>query len=259
MWQKERLLNIGIKEVLTQGYKKIAWLDADIVFDHKEEWPWYISECLERSSLCQVFSHAEVATNSQGSRKMAWSSLKYLQASGVYFNQSAKLPRPKYPIGTPLGLTGLGWAARAELLQAVPLYDRAILGGADKMIYGASFPELISNKKLKELTKSHYKCPSCGQRNESPKYTQDYQKWAKQWANAVGGSTSYVYQGVKDLYHGNRKLRNYMTRREILYTHDFDPMVDIAIDENGCWKWNSDKPELHHDVAHYFLSRKEDV
>ena len=32
MWQKERLLNIGINKVINEGYEKVAWLDADIIF-----------------------------------------------------------------------------------------------------------------------------------------------------------------------------------------------------------------------------------
>ena len=32
LWHKENLLNIGIKQLIDEGYKYIAWLDADILF-----------------------------------------------------------------------------------------------------------------------------------------------------------------------------------------------------------------------------------
>ncbi len=47
-------------------------------------------------------------------------------------------------------------------------------------------------------------------------------------------------------------------RREFLKKYDFDPVRDITIDSNGLWAWNSDKPGMHRDVAHYFKLRQED-
>jgi hypothetical protein len=38
MWQKERLLNIGIDKIINEGYEKVAWLDADIIFED-DAWP----------------------------------------------------------------------------------------------------------------------------------------------------------------------------------------------------------------------------
>ena len=36
-WKKEQLLNIGIKKLLKQNYKYIAWVDADIIFRNKDQ------------------------------------------------------------------------------------------------------------------------------------------------------------------------------------------------------------------------------
>jgi hypothetical protein len=36
-----------------------------------------------------------------------------------------------------------------------------------------------------------------------------------------------------------------------------DPFTDIALDPHGCWRWNSDKRELHTFVRRYFESRNE--
>ena len=38
----------------------------------------------------------------------------------------------------------------------------------------------------------------------------------------------------------------------------FDPQADIALAESGCWRWSSDKPELHRAVAEFFVKRRED-
>jgi hypothetical protein len=33
IWQKEHLLNLGIARLLAEAWKKVAWLDADVVFE----------------------------------------------------------------------------------------------------------------------------------------------------------------------------------------------------------------------------------
>jgi hypothetical protein len=39
---------------------------------------------------------------------------------------------------------------------------------------------------------------------------------------------------------------------------EFDPFTDISLADNGCWRWNSNKAELHSFVKTYFESRHED-
>jgi hypothetical protein len=38
----------------------------------------------------------------------------------------------------------------------------------------------------------------------------------------------------------------------------FDPAIDIAVDAEGCWRWNSPKTDMHDYVTRYFASRNED-
>jgi hypothetical protein len=52
--------------------------------------------------------------------------------------------------------------------------------------------------------------------------------------------------------------RHYRERHKILPRFEFDPFQDIAIDDDGCWRWNTDKPQMHTLVNDYFLSRNED-
>ena len=34
VWQKEALLNIGLRKLLEKGYENVCWLDADISFEN---------------------------------------------------------------------------------------------------------------------------------------------------------------------------------------------------------------------------------
>jgi hypothetical protein len=47
-------------------------------------------------------------------------------------------------------------------------------------------------------------------------------------------------------------------RHGILTRFEFDPSQDVVIDDSGCWRWNTDKPQMHARVREYFASRQED-
>jgi SAM-dependent methyltransferase len=82
----------------------------------------------------------------------------------------------------------------------------------------------------------------------------DWQKQQQQIAHSTVGVCSGT---IKHLWHGEKANRNYNRRIEILKQSNFCS-DDIAIDSNGLWSWNTDKPQLHSDVAEYFSARKED-
>ena len=65
----------------------------------------------------------------------------------------------------------------------------------------------------------------------------------------------YVPGRLFHLWHGDRRYGDRYRVREFL---DFDPSADIAIDDSGCWRWSSDKPDLHEYVYNYFDQRRED-
>ena len=83
--------------------------------------------------------------------------------------------------------------------------------------------------------------------------------WARRWSAVVDRRIGFADQTLRTLYHGDRRHRRYLDWRDILLRHDFDPPRDLALGENACWRWNSNKPELHAEVADYFLERREDA
>lgn len=260
MWQKERLLNLGIRQLLDRGYRKIVWLDADIVFEDSAHWPWHVAAELERSALCQVFG--SVLVEQEGGRTLlpGVAAVRYRQETGSWLDQGRRGPSPSRPFGYPLGYSGFGWAARAEVLEQVELYDRAIVGGADKLIYAPSLDlgEGWQTKVAKLLSSAVRPCAACGHVNSAPGYLADYLEWAERWNRAIGGRVGWVDRTVRSLYHGDRRDRQYTLRRDILLRHEFDPATDLALGPDGGWRWASDKPDLHLDVQNYFFERRED-
>ena len=85
-----------------------------------------------------------------------------------------------------------------------------------------------------------------------------YLAWANRFYSAVQGQIACVEGSVLHLWHGERAARGYNERYSRLLPFDFDPSRDLALSENGLWKWNTDKPAMHQLVSEYFQSRNED-
>lgn len=258
MWHKEALLNIGIRRLLAAGTEKIAWLDGDIIFDDTD-WAYHIARELDEVNLCQVFSTVEIVGEDGSTPEVGPSAIKYYKDTGKYFTQNPRSLRGLLRGHLRGGQSGFGWAARAEVFDKTLLYDRVIVGGGDKLILAASLTDNLADERLGALTHSTIRCELCGHRNYSEAYSDSFLDWAKGWSEAVGAKVGYANLHISDMYHGKRSDRKYMTRRDLLYRHNYDPNSDISLDDTGLLDWTSEKSELHHDIEAYFLSRREDV
>jgi hypothetical protein len=138
---------------------------------------------------------------------------------------------------------GFGWAARRELLDEHGFYDACIVGNGSYAFACAAynvFDLAMRRNSMNERQREHYLA------------------WAKPYFESVGGAVSFADYDLFHLWHGEMRDRRYGERYERLRSFWFDPYEDIAIDESGCWRWDSNKPELHGWVKEYFASRRED-
>jgi hypothetical protein len=92
----------------------------------------------------------------------------------------------------------------------------------------------------------------------SSAFTEDFLRWSCNWSDAVKGRVGFADLTISDLYHGPLRTRRYRDRRQILLNHVFDPEADLALNDDQCWVWASDKLALHRDVEKYFRQRSED-
>jgi hypothetical protein len=258
LWHKERLLNIGIETLLAEGYRKIAWLDGDVEFADAN-WPLELANRLEHANLCQVFESIGVQEHENGPPIVAPSAVKYFRETGRLYQQPARRGRPMLNGILKGGQSGFGWAARAEVLRQVRLFEGAVVGGGDKLIYIASLAEDFTSKSFAQLSQSRIACSACGHRNRSEAYTAQLTDWAQRWSAAVAGKVDYARLYITDMYHGKRDDRGYMSRHDILYRNDFDPAADLYHDATGCLAWREGTDALKREVEAYFLSRREDV
>ncbi len=232
MWQKECLLNRGIRQLIDEGYEKIAWVDADVWF-HDPMWPTHASRALENHRLIQLFE-----------------SVHRLQPTGRPENKrgSAATFCATRRIDTDNSTPGYGWAARAEVLAEVPLYDTLIVGGGDAALFLAACSNTRSWRRA--LARQHWF------RSMNMPCRRHYVTWAQRWADAIGGRIGHLAQHANTFYHGSRKNRRFHQRWSLIA--DFDPNQHVTRCPQGCWQWIVDDSPMKQNVHTYFRDRAED-
>jgi len=246
LWQKERLLNVALR-ALPSECTKVVWLDCDVVFG-EDGWVEEVSRLLDEFVLVQPYSRVHhlpadlpLHQASPAAAEFSRSSTASLVASGI--SARACLSRPPETPYQERNSNGYAWAARRELLGQHSFYDARIVGGGDRAMAAAAygiFDEMMWLQSMNERQEKYYLA------------------WAKPYFESVGGAVSVADYNLFHLWHGEMRDRRYGERHEGLGRFQFDPYEDIAIDENGSWRWASDKPQMHHYVREYFASRRED-
>lgn len=138
---------------------------------------------------------------------------------------------------------GMAWAARRDLLEAHGLFDQGILGGGDALFFRAAFGYFGEAERRLYM---------------GDRWSEAYRSWATPFHSAVKGAVGHVAGEVLHLWHGDIAARRYAERFRGFAAFGFDPTTDIACDDRGAWRWDSDKPEMHAFVRRYFDSRRED-
>jgi hypothetical protein len=245
LWQKERLLNLAL-QALPACCRKVAWLDCDIIFCAPE---WARSACalLDRFAMVQMFKHVHYLSPHWTPAEDSATETEFTRPSAA-FSISSGVPAPTC-IGHSLDIRegtsacGFAWAARRELLDQHGFFDACILGGGDRAMASAA------NRCFDEFMHRHY----------MNKHQRDrYIAWARPFYETVRAEVGCLEGDIFHLWHGDVSERRTRSRHEGLQRFQFDPFTDIAIDQNGCWRWNTEKREMHDYIRGYFSSRRED-
>ena len=238
MWQKERLLNIALG-ALPAECRSVVWLDADVVFDDPA-WPEGVERALEDHALVQPFAAAYLLLPAALRRRAR---TRFAHPAPFRRSRLQHWPCPADWMrrfgdhgGRKVGL-GFAWAARRDLLDRHGFFDAAIIGGGDRALVCAAygtFGMLIEKHRM------------------NARQERRYLDWAVPFHADVGGRLGWLDGDLYHLWHGDIEGRHYAERHAALANIGFDPYADIAIADNGAWRWNSDKPELHRLLARVF-------
>ena len=245
LWQKERLLNVALQS-LPQSCAKVAWLDCDVIFG-APDWAGEASRLLDRSAIVHLFSRANYLSSGWTPRTNFTDEVEMVRPSCTFSIASGA------PVAACIGhlnetrdgtsANGLGWAARREILDKHGLFDGCIVGGGDRAIVCAAhrcFDELMARHYMNDRQRDYYMA------------------WAEPYAGAVRGEIGFLDGEIFHLWHGDMRERRSRGRHAGLRPFAFDPFSDIAIGADGCWRWKSEKPDMHDYVRDYFSARRED-
>ncbi len=234
LWHKESLLNKLVSE-LPFKYKYIFWVDADVIFTNND---WLVDsvESLQTNNIVQPFEYCvhldrdelepsfntklEEHTMGLPSRhpKM-WRSFCATVVT-THYGDNANYDRH--------GHVGFAWGARREVLDRVPLYDKALIGGADHIIAHAAAGHI---------------CHSC----ISKSFTDDLDsvnRWSERFYRVVNGKIGYASGTLYHIWHGDIEKRQYLKRIQ-----DFTPKTKqitkkdkngLYVTDNGDYQYMSD-------------------
>jgi hypothetical protein len=94
------------------------------------------------------------------------------------------------------GHVGFAWGARRQLLKLVPLYDRALIGGADHIIAHAAAGQIPSE------------CIRKAFRDD----IEEVEQWSRRFFGVVSGQIGFVPGNLYHLWHGDIDRRQYLKR-----------------------------------------------
>jgi hypothetical protein len=245
LWQKERLLNIALQAVPT-SCEVIAWVDCDVIFE-RSDWPDLALHTLRDRRLIQLFNTRCNLARTAGSDPVDLSQIDSQAASLGYKLATGRataddVRRSDAPL-TLASTAGVAWAAHRDLVARHGLYDACILGTTDRVIVSAALGVIDYGRDAVLMNEPQLR---------------HYRMWGEPFHAAMQGQVGYIEGRAFHLWHGALEDRRYQERHEGLRWYTFDPFADLALDSSGCWRWSTDKPDMHAYVRAYFAARDED-
>ena len=254
MWQKERLLNLGLARIRAEGLARdVAIVDADVVFA-ASDWHRRVSAALDAWPILQCQTHiAYLPELPAGARDRAQlaalapestiCSLGYALAQGMpLFTSDPEVARVMAVSGVRPSSGGAGMATGLRLgsLPAFELYEGNIVGGGD-LLMGCAFLG-----RLQELFDA---------RNYSSAHQADAVAWQARCLPAQPRS-GWADNRALHLWHGKLEGRQYGERMAILGPRGYDPARDL--DRSGpALRFTARAGELKEAVGAYLASRKD--
>ena len=223
VWQKEALLNVGLR-LLPPEARYVAWIDHDILIDDED---WAVKSV-------EVIGNRSVAIQ-------PWGRMHYLDRTGNTVREaesaSAIAKSGRYPATGP----GAAWIARREDLEMIGgIYDKNIVGGGDLVWFHS-----LSGMRVDFLQR------------QSPEIRRHQEAWIRHVGGRIGWDC-YPAE-ARHIWHGEAKNRQYVARDAILKDHGYDPERHVELDGQGVLRWSEAAPRgLREAVRKYFDDRRED-
>jgi hypothetical protein len=249
LWHKETLLNKIISE-LPPRYKYIFWIDADVIFTNKN---WLVEGVEQMQNGCTIIQPFEYCVHLDKDQLKPEFDLQFAKAmydpnkglvkeskrlwrsfSANWVTNKINARSENYDVH---GHVGFAWGATRELLDEVPLYDKALIGGADHIIAHAAAGQI----------------PHCCITKSFKDDIQDVLSWSKLFYAFAKGKIGYVQGDLFHIWHGDINKRDYFNR--IVNFTSKAKEINIK-DKNGLYV-AKDKESIKY-MKNYFKQREVD-
>lgn len=243
LWHKETLLNTIVKK-LPNKYKYVFWIDADVLFTNSR---WLVDGVnqLKVSNIIQPFEfciHLEKGELEPSFKVEPLKSLhnnirlrKSTMWRGFCANFSDKNGCDESNNYDIHGHVGFVWAAKLSVLKSVPLYDKALIGGADHIIAHAAAGQIP------------HKCIDKSFSDDLPRVYE----WSNRFHKVVKGKIGYVKGELYHIWHGDIDKRQYLKRIQEFT----EPSKGIRLkDENGLYVTKKKENKAY--MERYFRNRE---
>ncbi len=247
LWHKETLLNKIISE-LPKKYKYVFWIDADVIFTNIN---WLTESVEQMKNGCTIIQPFEYCVHLDKDQLYPQFDLEFAKAmydphKGIV-KESKRLWRSfcanwvtnqinarseNYDVH---GHVGFAWGATRELLDEVPLYDKALIGGADHIIAHAAAGQI----------------PHCCITKSFKDDIDDVLNWSKLFYVYAKGKIGYVQGDLFHIWHGDIDKRDYFNR--IVNFTSKAKEINIK-DKNGLYV-SKDKESIKY-MKNYFKQRE---
>lgn len=269
LWHKERLIKIGIRQLLPADARYVAWWDGDIAFA-KANICQETLHALQHHYIVQCFSHAiDLGPNDEP----LWTTpgimhewVNHGALDGV-LNPNPFKPlcyydsQPDRKPWSPVSATfdkdwkichpGLAWAADLQAFDKIDggIFDLSIFGSGDWVM-------ALAWLGLAELALA-------GTKPESSAFARAVMDYQEHCANHIHRDVGYVPGAVSHYWHGRKSDRRYAVRpNALLVDLKYDPTTDIKRDRSGLYVLNTSRDERSQkirDALRYFARvRNED-
>lgn len=288
LWIKENMINLAIENLMQgAGYRAtgvipryVAWIDADIYFEHETTWHYETLHQLQTYDIVQMWETAvdlgpngEIISEKPHTSFMScyrkYGAINYQYGGGSPSQKANLLDNPYYgsygdtypdPKDTkkegPYYHPGFAWAARLDSFSKIGLMiDRAIIGSGDYHL-AMSCIGLAQKSVPADYAK------------QCPYYLEMVLDYQRKVQRVVEGRVGYVPGSIYHWFHGKKKQRKYWQRWDCLRDKKdedgrlieaaYDPFLDVFSDAQGLLQLDGEKPLLRDQLHDYFRNRHED-
>jgi hypothetical protein len=241
LWHKESLLNLAVNR-LPSKFKYIFWVDADVIFTNKN---WIRDSVYELKNGANIIQPFEYCVHlDEGQKEPSFDLNHAIENDGTNLRHSKvwrsfcanyveDIKRSNSYDYNIHGHVGFAWGARREILEACPLFDKALIGGADHIIAHAAagqIPHHCIDKSFSDDLDSVY-------------------SWSHKFHSFVQGKIAYTKGNLYHLWHGDIEKRQYLKRIQE-FTGEAKKITEK--DKNGLYVDKTNNPY----VKKYFESRE---